>query len=52
MVRISSLNDAFGGIFELEASPVVHVGHNSSKKMREGEKGKAKKFGKPKSIKT
>ena len=41
MVKIARLNGAFSEIFELEASPVE--GQSLSKKIRKGEKGKAKK---------
>jgi len=41
-VRISSLNDVFSRILDLEASPVERAS-NCSKMVRKGEKGKAKK---------
>jgi len=40
MIKIARLDDAFSEFFELEASP-VKVNH-CSKKVRKGEKGKAK----------
>jgi len=39
--RIACLDDAFSGLYELEASPVEGLNH-CSKKMRKEEKGKAK----------
>ena len=42
MVKIARLDDAFSGIFELEASPVEGQSLQQ-KQMRKGIKGKAKK---------
>ena len=49
-VKIARLHDAFSEVFELEANPVEC--QSLSKKIRKGEKGKAKKkiLKKPKDV--